>query len=435
MDKETLSNYGWIVICVLVLAVMLALASPFGSFVAVGVKSTTAGLFETNQKALNTTGLMSIDDQNFDDGTIPLGGTYTTSEGTVLSGNSNDSFPETPATGDTYEYGDYIYKYNCYYWPSDWVKNTFQNGWGVRVKDTSKSSYGEILSEIVGKPVTNMRSTFDSCTSLTTAPAIPDSVTSMTYTFAGCTKLTKAPTIPNGVTNMSYTFNRCTSLTTAPEIPNRVTSINGTFWNCTSLKVAPVIPNSVTKISYTFKDCTSLTTAPSIPNSITSIQSAFEGCTSLTTAPTIPNRVTDMQGTFAYCTSLTTAPTIPSKVTNMYCTFKGCTSLSTAPAIPSCVTNMYCTFDGCINLTTAPTIPSSVTQMGGTFRGCTSLTDTITINTNKLTNYDCTNCFSLGSIGKDITLAGTSTKLQMLANTSTAGKRTVYDINGNILKQ
>ena len=26
MDKETLSNYGWIVICVLVLAVMLALA-------------------------------------------------------------------------------------------------------------------------------------------------------------------------------------------------------------------------------------------------------------------------------------------------------------------------------------------------------------------------------------------------------------------------
>ena len=30
MDKETLSNYGWIVICVLVLAVMIALATPFG---------------------------------------------------------------------------------------------------------------------------------------------------------------------------------------------------------------------------------------------------------------------------------------------------------------------------------------------------------------------------------------------------------------------
>ena len=34
MDKETLSNYGWIVICVLVLTVMIALATPFGTFVA-----------------------------------------------------------------------------------------------------------------------------------------------------------------------------------------------------------------------------------------------------------------------------------------------------------------------------------------------------------------------------------------------------------------
>ena len=30
MDKETLSNYGWVVICVLVLVVMIALATPFG---------------------------------------------------------------------------------------------------------------------------------------------------------------------------------------------------------------------------------------------------------------------------------------------------------------------------------------------------------------------------------------------------------------------
>ena len=31
MDKETLSNYGWIVICVIVLAVMIALATPFAA--------------------------------------------------------------------------------------------------------------------------------------------------------------------------------------------------------------------------------------------------------------------------------------------------------------------------------------------------------------------------------------------------------------------
>ena len=66
MDKETLSNYGWIVICVLVLAVMIALATPFGTFVADAVKSTAQGLFDVNQNALNSTGLINIDGQEFE---------------------------------------------------------------------------------------------------------------------------------------------------------------------------------------------------------------------------------------------------------------------------------------------------------------------------------------------------------------------------------
>ena len=44
MDKETLSNYGWVVICVLVLVVMIALATPFGNYIATAVKNTTQGL-------------------------------------------------------------------------------------------------------------------------------------------------------------------------------------------------------------------------------------------------------------------------------------------------------------------------------------------------------------------------------------------------------
>ena len=64
MDKETLSNYGWIVICVLVLAVMIALSGPFGNFVADAVKSTTQGLFDVNQNALDAAGI-EIEDQAF----------------------------------------------------------------------------------------------------------------------------------------------------------------------------------------------------------------------------------------------------------------------------------------------------------------------------------------------------------------------------------
>ena len=54
MDKETLSNYGWVVICVLVLVVMIALATPFGKFIAQAVKNTTKALFSVSENALNT---------------------------------------------------------------------------------------------------------------------------------------------------------------------------------------------------------------------------------------------------------------------------------------------------------------------------------------------------------------------------------------------
>jgi hypothetical protein len=57
VDKETLSNYGWIVICTLVLAVMLALATPFGEFIRDGVWSTTNGLNDTLNKNMEIVGL------------------------------------------------------------------------------------------------------------------------------------------------------------------------------------------------------------------------------------------------------------------------------------------------------------------------------------------------------------------------------------------
>ena len=53
MDKSTLSNYGWIVIVTLVLAVMLALATPFGEFVSNGTHNALHSLIETNEKVVD----------------------------------------------------------------------------------------------------------------------------------------------------------------------------------------------------------------------------------------------------------------------------------------------------------------------------------------------------------------------------------------------
>lgn len=57
MDKQTLSNYGWIVISVLVLVVMIALATPFARFVFNGTDGASNGLYDTENNALNAVGI------------------------------------------------------------------------------------------------------------------------------------------------------------------------------------------------------------------------------------------------------------------------------------------------------------------------------------------------------------------------------------------
>ena len=51
MDKQTLSNYGWLVIVTLILAVMLAFATPFGTYVGDGVVSVANGIVGTSNDA------------------------------------------------------------------------------------------------------------------------------------------------------------------------------------------------------------------------------------------------------------------------------------------------------------------------------------------------------------------------------------------------
>lgn len=53
MDKETLSNYGWIVICVIILAIMITLATPFGNEIKNAVVKAVQKLMSTASKALS----------------------------------------------------------------------------------------------------------------------------------------------------------------------------------------------------------------------------------------------------------------------------------------------------------------------------------------------------------------------------------------------
>jgi hypothetical protein len=515
MDKETLSNYGWIIILVLILAVLLALASPFGLFVNDAIKEVTGGFWDVNSASLNAIGL-ATDDLKFSDGnvkpadcgieghyvgddkgehqlletacskkhkyacecsvwTVPEGGTYYVGVSSTKIGNytgarkvynAGETLPcgYIPVYKDVFVLGDYEYRYK-YYFDSSWqLDYRYQKGWGVRVLDTSKTSYGEILGDIVSQPVTNLNNTFYDCKLLKTAPAIPENVTTMesafnrcyslvtppdlsnltqlldmNSTFNYCSNLTVAPVIPNSVTNMKYTFEECKSLTTAPIIPSSVTDLSWTFNCCENLKTYVgntdpdgdfsnyVLPNNTTDMSATFQRCYLLTTPPTIPNKVTTIKQVFSDCTSLTIAPLIPDSITDMNHAFENCTNLKTyvgskdsdgdfSNYVLSNNTNiMEHTFSQCDLLIKAPKIPESVTDMFGTFYECKSLTTVQPIPSNVTDLRYTFEDCTSLTGTIEINANP-TDYD--DCFyGVYFKNQNLTLTGNSTMLDNLCQT------------------
>ena len=120
---------------------------------------------------------------------------------------------------------------------------------------------------IIGACYQNM---FSSCTSLTTAPALPATTMADSCYYA--------------------MFGGCTSLTTAPALPATTLAricYYGMFGGCTSLTTAPILPaTSLTDGCYQwmFNDCTSLTTAPALP--ATTLASScyrqmFWGCSNL----------------------------------------------------------------------------------------------------------------------------------------------------------
>ena len=141
-------------VAVLVVTVILALTSVVCGAVGVGPLKDIVSTLSATQSEVETTPVITRSD------IIPEGATYTVkATNTVLS--AGQAFPETPANGDIYQEGDYQYTY-------------LTSEWAVKVKNTSKSSYGEFLSEIAGKPVTHMYGTFDDCQSLVNAPKIPE---------------------------------------------------------------------------------------------------------------------------------------------------------------------------------------------------------------------------------------------------------------------
>ena len=288
-----------------------------------------------------------------------------------------------PTDGKVYLRGnnDYfcVYDYDNYddilYYHHFVFENVSENTLNVEAHGNINSLLSKTnWNEITTLPEYCYNKMFQSCTQLTTAPALPaTTLASYCYVsmFHGCRSLTTAPELPaTKLTDYcySYMFHSCSSLTTAPELP-ATTLANSCYRNM-------------------FEDCSSLTTAPTLP--ATKLASycysyMFSRCSSLTTAPELPATKLANNcywGMFNGCRSLTSAPELPATklANNCYSyMFKGCRSLTTAPELPattlaiSCYSNM---FNNCSSLTTAPELPAiklAIYCYEYMFQGCTSL--------------------------------------------------------------
>ena len=226
MDRQTLAHYGWIVIVALVLAVMLALATPFGKYVMDGVSSIASGYINASNEAmseenkdklvsewedkwLNSTGNEHVNptpviDVMNPNGIVPEGAQYK-DVSTGITYNPGENMNITPEEGDWYKYNGYTYYYGRYWCPwgySIWCdcSDTTCEGWSVHYFG-SEASPPPIIESINGENVTTMvcafqDSCFDSDHTTVTAPQIPKTIIYAGNAFDMCEELTGAVLFP-----------------------------------------------------------------------------------------------------------------------------------------------------------------------------------------------------------------------------------------------
>ena len=405
MDKSTLSNYGWIVIVTLVLAVMLALATPFGTFVGKGASNVIKTFVQSSDNAVDED---NIDTQSEDwdiflnntdsehSAIIPEDGIYESNGNTYTKG---ETFPE-PQIDDKYTYGNYRYTL------INSSLSTFNNEWRCMAIAPTEDNviFKSPLSYINGKPVTVFVTTF--------------SIVKKPYKLADDFK------IPETARATHMMFNNSTGLSELPEgfkIPNNVQTQYGMFQRCTNLKKLPesfAFSENAKDLHWMFLGCSSLETIPEsfkFPEGTNMVVGLFSQCTSLKSIPStfkFPNtKNLSLQAVFSNCTSLETLPanlTLPENVSGIPYLFQNCSSLKSIPA--------------------SFIIDKNIKDMEEAFKGCTSLTGTLVINADLSKEpindiYPYTEAFT--GTTQPITIKGSCAELPQLAASAENGNVTI----------
>ena len=322
----------------------------------------------------------------------------------------------------------------------------------------SKLTTIEGLSNLDTANVTNMRSMFGKCSSLTSLDLShfdTSKVTNMYAMFRDCNNLTSLDLSnfnTSNVKDMSWMFDGCNGLTSL-DLSNfdtaNVTDMSNMFSYCsdlTSLDLSHFDTSKVTNISLMFYSCSnliSLDLSHFDTSKVTNMYAMFRDCSSLTSLGLSnfdTSNVTDMSWMFEGCSSLTSLDLSSfntSNVKGMLWMFEGCsslTSLDLSNLDTANVTNMRSMFGECSSLTSLDLSnfdTSNVTDMSWMFSTCSNLTslDLSHFDTSKVTDMNTMfyKCVKLGSL--DITNFDTSNVINMKHMFSYCSNLTSLDLS------
>ena len=282
MDKETLSHYGWIVILVLILSVLLALATPFGTFVADGFKATYTGLFQTGTSALDV-GLSAVGVKNVLDCGHERKDAGDHSQKECGHYNCDDTdcgcvpalcgVPGHWSGDNKGPHGIATTQYNCH---SNHRYTCECEGWVIPEGGTYKrTGYGDLIG---GQKLPCGYQSKDN--DRFTLGSYEYCYGRGYYTNIGWQQF-------EGQNGWGARIINREQETYEPLIDNinnaPLLSLRGLFFNCQQLTDMSdyVIPESVTNICQMFGYCFNLTNAPIIPKNVTDISYTFNGCNDL----------------------------------------------------------------------------------------------------------------------------------------------------------
>ena len=326
MDKSTLSNYGWIVIVTLVLAVMLALASPFGSYVAKGFENTYTSFTQTLSTGLGQKFTYSEIEKD-----PHLYGIGKTKPEFVIA-EYNDDYTEVTIYKNGIDSDglmkDWEYKTTSVFQEHKETlkKVVFENGIKcignyafMGCKNIEKIKLPSTIEEVG-------MSTFSNCYKLQETE-LPESLKILGKSAFSLTNL-KSIEIPDNLISLgAYSFQNCSKLESVKLSPNLTVIDDGTFQSCSALKEI-IIPDNVINIGISaFSNCSQLSNVVLSKNTKKLCASSFASCRSLSSIELPQSLEFIGSGAFADCIKLKEL-TIPQNVNRMEMSvFSGCTNL------------------------------------------------------------------------------------------------------------